>query len=185
MKKNIFILLTIVIFIFAGGYFLNSMQAERQVSASQITPLEINHLTPITLPEIQWIDINQKPVQIPEKDFTLINFWASWCAPCAVEFPELVKFAQTQKNYNVVFVSNDLKSGDIKNFINSLSKDTQDILKSADNLFMIWDKGGRITRDIFQTYKLPESYVLDKDGRAIIKINGVLSAQAYTYLSAM
>ena len=39
---------------------------------------------------------------------TLVNFWASWCAPCVKELPTLDKLAQTQAGkINVVAISQD------------------------------------------------------------------------------
>jgi thiol-disulfide isomerase/thioredoxin len=39
---------------------------------------------------------------------TLVNLWASWCAPCVKELPTLDKLAQAQQgNLNVVAISQD------------------------------------------------------------------------------
>ena len=43
-------------------------------------------------------DINGNEVSsedlFSENDYTMINFWASWCGPCAMEMPELEKLNQ-------------------------------------------------------------------------------------------
>ena len=39
----------------------------------------------------------------------LVNFWATWCGPCIIEFPELVKFQRMYggRNFRVVTISVD------------------------------------------------------------------------------
>ena len=34
---------------------------------------------------------------LKKNDFTLINFWASWCAPCKVEHPILMRLSKSKK----------------------------------------------------------------------------------------
>ncbi|MGZ4709134.1 MAG: TlpA family protein disulfide reductase, partial [Acidimicrobiales bacterium] len=38
-------------------------------------------------------------------NWVVVNFFASWCTPCRVEQPELVKFAQAHAGSNVQVVS--------------------------------------------------------------------------------
>jgi thiol-disulfide isomerase/thioredoxin len=51
--------------------------------------------TPV--PDLALIDLDGKPHRLSEfrGKLTLVNFWASWCAPCIHEIPMLVK-AQAQ-----------------------------------------------------------------------------------------
>ncbi len=37
----------------------------------------------------------------------LVNFWATWCAPCMAELPRLVRFARLNRDVDVVFVNVD------------------------------------------------------------------------------
>jgi cytochrome c biogenesis protein CcmG/thiol:disulfide interchange protein DsbE len=51
----------------------------------------------------------------------VLNFWASWCAPCVEEAPSLNEFARTFKNSGVVVlgVSVDRKDEAFQNFVKS------------------------------------------------------------------
>ena len=50
-------------------------------------------------------DENYFTNEIFEKNnFTLINFWASWCSPCKIEHPFLMKLSK-EKNLNILGVN--------------------------------------------------------------------------------
>lgn len=55
---------------------------------------------------------------IKEKQYTLIDFWASWCGPCIERFPEIKRLQKEYKNkLNVIGVSTDVSIGKAKQAI--------------------------------------------------------------------
>ena len=36
--------------------------------------------------------------------WVVVNFWATWCAPCMVEIPELVRFHERHKDHDAVVI---------------------------------------------------------------------------------
>lgn len=71
-------------------------------------------------------DPQQKPVTLDDLEFTylLIDFWASWCAPCRREHPGLVQLYNRykQKGFNVLGISLD-KEMDKAKWLQAIKED--------------------------------------------------------------
>jgi thiol-disulfide isomerase/thioredoxin len=59
---------------------------------------------PVTVEMIDSLAIT-KLVQNETENFRLINLWATWCGPCVVEFPELVKINRMYRGRNFEFIT--------------------------------------------------------------------------------
>jgi len=57
------------------------------------------------------VDYNQLVKEISSRKgrVVIVNFWATWCMPCRIEFPDFVRFGKEfeDKGVDVVFVSTD------------------------------------------------------------------------------
>ncbi|MBK0381633.1 TlpA family protein disulfide reductase [Pedobacter sp. SD-b] len=68
----------------------------------------------ISLAQVRLLSINQLENRIQQGKDTVyvVNFWATWCAPCVKELPNFEKLSQTYKNQplKVILMSVDFKS---------------------------------------------------------------------------
>ena len=95
-----------------------------------------------------------------------IHFWATWCGPCEVEFPELVEFINHFKNksdlkFLIVAVNDDPKK--VKKFLARFSIDNK-------NVFLLKDDTNSYNK--FGTYKLPETFLFASGGSLVRKFPG-------------
>ena len=93
----------------------------------------------------------------------VLNFWATWCPPCVEEMPSLDDFARqmTKDGVVVLGVSIDKNEGAYKQF-----------LKQASVSFEVTrDPQADIPTD-YGTFKWPETYVIDRNGRVVQKMVG-------------
>ncbi len=69
-------------------------------------------------------NLDGRPVRLADfrGQWTVVNFWASWCTPCLLEMPELESFHQAQRGRAVVVGVNfeDLAPGEIRPFVERL-----------------------------------------------------------------
>jgi len=91
---------------------------------------------------------------------TLVNFFASWCIPCRAEHPLLAGL--TGKGFVLVGVNYKDKPEDAKAWLDRLG-DPYDVL--------VADRQGQTGID-FGVYGVPESYLIDKQGRIRFKQTG-------------
>lgn len=105
---------------------------------------------------------------ISKNNFTLINFWASWCAPCRNEH----KFLMLLKNNNKIQIVG-------VNFKDN-KKNALKFLKELGNpyTFLTKDKDGR-SSITFGIYGIPESILVDKNFVIIKKFIGPLDNEDY------
>lgn len=97
----------------------------------------------------------------------VLNFWASWCAPCVIEFPQMAALAKATKGKTVfLFLSQDDTDEAMERFVKKYGKDL------SDNVYIARDSDKSIAQGLYQTYKLPETYIIAPDGRIADKIIG-------------
>jgi cytochrome c biogenesis protein CcmG/thiol:disulfide interchange protein DsbE len=93
----------------------------------------------------------------------VLNFWASWCAPCLDELPSLNRLSEryADKGVQVVGISVDEDPDAYRNFLtkNRIS-------------FLTLRNHTRSVSEQYGTYKLPETYIISRDGRLLNKIIG-------------
>jgi thiol-disulfide isomerase/thioredoxin len=133
---------------------------ERVRSAVEADALDGAPATAFRLPargggEIDLSAFRGKPV--------LVNFWATWCPPCREEMPSLSRLAQSfdPQSFEVVTVSVDEGWEPVDKFLAAPKTPFRVAL----------DKEAAISRK-YGTTKLPESYLVDRDGKLRLKFVG-------------
>jgi|SRR4030095_2063881 len=93
----------------------------------------------------------------------LVNFWATWCKPCVMEFPELIKLYNDykEKGFELIFISLDVPEDipKLKPFLESNKVDFTTYLSTftdPEELIDYVDKNWQGA--------IPATYIYDKDG---------------------
>jgi thiol-disulfide isomerase/thioredoxin len=114
---------------------------------------------PIVDPAGQRIDLSKEKGHL-----LIVHFWATWCPPCIEEIPALSKFWDQYRGRS-----------DIVLYTVSVNKDWKMIdefnKKNPNDLPVYLDPDAR-TAQRFGTTQYPETYIVNKAGRVIYRIQG-------------
>lgn len=118
------------------------------------------------LPKPLILDANENTVEIGyDEDILIINFWATWCAPCKKEMPSLNSLAQNMKYEDIQIIT--IASGrNSKEAIDGFFDDNNLV-----NLKKYRDPRGRIAVKYGVT-ALPTTVVINPTGLEIGRIIG-------------
>ncbi len=86
----------------------------------------------------------------------IIHLWASWCAPCVNEVPELIAYAKKNPDVKFIIVSLDDIQDDIAKFLKSFPE------FDSDKFIKIWDGPNAISKYL-DADRLPMSVIIRKD----------------------
>ena len=114
-----------------------------------------------------FLDKNDKKINIKEfnGNLLLLNFWATWCAPCKEEMPSLDRLQVNQNLSNLkVFAIN--ISQESKKKVDSFYEDLN--IKNFDPYF---DAPTTLAKT-FSLRGLPTSILINKDGKEFARIMG-------------
>lgn len=96
----------------------------------------------------------------------IVNFWASWCAPCVKEFPSLRHLVEKMDHkVKVLAISADNDRADLESFLKSFGVLPADFI-------VLWDKEKEVSES-FGTQVFPESYIFGPGGKFIRKVAGI------------
>lgn len=166
MKKNLFLFTALLALGLGYGYYSDQSGLTRFPVPTKTTATGAN----IQAENFTFRDIAGKKHALNDFRGTavILNFWASWCAPCVIEFPQMLKLASAHKGNAVfLFLSQDESEADIKEFLNKYGKSLP-----QQNVYIAHDKDKSIAQSLYQTYKLPETYLIDSQGMIQDKIIG-------------
>lgn len=103
----------------------------------------------------------------------LLNFWATWCIPCEEEMPAMERLYRALRgpDFELVAVSVDEDPATVKAFRERLGLSFPILLDPR-----------REAAAIFQTYRFPETFLIDRSGRIVSRFVGPREWDAPVYL---
>ena len=150
----------ILFLIFVISIFYISLNRDTSYNTSSLINKELPEF------EISFFDKKKfyKKNDLKKDNYTLINFWASWCAPCRTEHPILMKLSQ-ENNLKIFGVNFKDKKIHADQFLKELGNPYDFIGKDAN--------GKQSVR--FGIYGIPESILINKNLINMKKFVGPLS----------
>jgi len=162
LARNIAIVVGIVLIAFIALLATRKSAGDRQPEAKILGS---------AVPVVQGTTLSGEQYNIDDHrgSWIVVNFFASWCTPCKVEQPELVKFANEHKGagdvkiVSVVFQPDD--EAQVRDFMTSTGA--------------TWPVIGGDTGSIslsFGVTAVPETYLVTPDGEVVTKYEAGLTA---------
>ena len=160
-KIIIFSFVIFFLFIFWKGLKINNNYDTKSLIGKRIS-------------NFQLIKINNNNKYISEEDlkknkYTLINFFASWCAPCRTEHKYLLNLSNENKQIKIIGINFKDKKKNAINFLEELGNPYNFVGKDEDGKISI----------LFGIYGIPESILIDSDLTIIKKIVGPIDNIQY------
>jgi cytochrome c biogenesis protein CcmG/thiol:disulfide interchange protein DsbE len=159
-------LLPLVVFVGFAGIFLVRLRSGQD--SSLVPSVLIGHAAPATnLPPLD----GSKLPGLASADFkgrvTLVNVWASWCAPCREEQPLLMTL-KGDARFRLVGLNYKDKPRNALRFLGEMGNPFAAIGV---------DESGRTAID-WGVYGVPETYLVGRDGRILYKHVGPFTGQS-------
>ena len=159
IKSSVILLIIFIIGVFFVGLNKSSIYDTKNLVGQKITKIQLEHFA-----ENRIITEND----LKKNNFTLINFWASWCGPCREEHPILIKL-NDEKNLKLLGVNFKDKKSNALEFLKDLGDPYDDLAR---------DEFGKHSIN-FGIYGIPESILINKNLVIIKKFIGPISKNDY------
>ena len=158
--QNIVKLITVSLLVFILGIFYLSLNRSSNYDTKFLVG---NKIADIELKSLQSEKFFTNE-DLKNNKYTLINFWASWCAPCRVEHPNLMILSKYQHVKILGINFKDKKINALK-FLEELGDPYHYLAK---------DSSGKQSVN-FGIYGIPESILIDNEFNILKKIIGPLN----------
>jgi thiol-disulfide isomerase/thioredoxin len=140
-----------------------------KVFANDVSEIKniVIHKDPKVYDNVFFLDKNDKKINIKEfnGNLLLLNFWATWCAPCKEEMPSLDRLQVNQNLSNLKIFAINI-SQESKKKVDSFFEDL-----NIENFDPYFDAPTTLAKT-FSLRGVPTSILIDKDGKEFARIMG-------------
>ncbi|MDC0426539.1 DsbE family thiol:disulfide interchange protein [Pelagibacteraceae bacterium] len=165
MKVNFFKILIFIFVIFFLYIFWLGLKKDNNYNTKNLTGSKI---TSFQLSSIHNSDLISDKA-LSQNQFTLINFFASWCAPCRLEHRYLIKLANQNQKIKILGINFKDNKNNALSFLNELGDPYNFVAEDSDGKASIF----------FGIYGIPESILINQDLTIIKKIVGPIDEKQF------
>ena len=151
-------------FIFVIGIFYISLDKEKNYNTRDLVGKKLDEIILESFEEGDFLNVNE----FKKNDFTLVNFWASWCGPCRLEHSTLM-ILKKSPNLKLIGINFKDKQDNANNFLRELGNPYHFIAK---------DELGKISIN-FGVYGIPETFLINDELVILQKYIGPLTNDDY------
>ena len=162
IRFSVFLIIIFIILVFFISLNKDTRYDTKALEGQTITDIRLDHFSKSKF-------ITEKDIKI--HNFTLVNFWASWCGPCRDEHPYLLQLNNI-KNLNLLGVNFKDNKDNALNFLNEYGN-PYDVLAK--------DESGKQSVN-FGIFGIPESILLNKNLVILKKFIGPISENDFRYI---
>jgi thiol-disulfide isomerase/thioredoxin len=131
-------------------------------------------LSPLILPDLAG---NTHNLYEWQGKVIILNFWATWCGPCQIEIPHLIRYQNlyAAKGLQIIGVGLD-EVQKMRNFVRTVGINYPILQADPEDYYPLLSKWG----NPFGT--LPYTVVLDRQGKFVLMQQGVFSDESFNKL---
>jgi peroxiredoxin len=154
-------------------FFLLENSASAPAPDRSTVPVEVDYAAPDLVLE----DLSGNPVSL--RDYTgsvvLVNLWATWCPPCKEEMPALQSFYERHQADGFVLIGVNQEE---------TLQVVEPFIADYGLTFPVWLDENYLAQRVFNTFSLPSSFVIARDGRVRLAwVGGVSEAFLEKYVT--
>lgn len=189
MKRNylvLFVILASIALMFWAGWanFESRRQQAARIQAQHVAlepEAENTYVSPLQgkpAPEFTLNDLSGKKISLADYKgkAVLLNFWATWCAPCKVEIPWFLKLREQYagQGFEIIGVSSDDLDKDDKAKLFEQKAEIAKFVEQQKMTYPILIDGDAISNPYGGVDSLPTSFFINREGTVVAQTVGLV-----------